>query len=88
MQGAAFVRPPRRGRARMFRSGMRRGPFFRLYPLSPHLRILARSHILKCPVLNPEERNGEKILVASGKGNLLGGYWDRASNTDGAGGES
>jgi hypothetical protein len=34
------------------------------------------------------ERNGEKILVASGEWNLLGGYQDRSRYADGAGGES
>jgi site-specific DNA recombinase len=47
-----------------------------------------RKHIDDAIELNPEQRDGEKILVASGEWNLLGGYRDVSRKSGGAGGES
>jgi site-specific DNA recombinase len=53
----------------------------------PTAKAELRKHI-EAIELNPEDRNGETILVASGEWNLLGGYQQRSRNSGGAGGES
>jgi hypothetical protein len=52
----------------------------------PTAKAELRRHIYSIELIPQENEEGDKILVASGEWNLLGGYVSRY--TDGAGGQS